>query len=720
MKSRFPGILVVQPFSLRRVAGSLARRFSGAALALAIVLLLAVMPAAAQNTQGPPNPPIAQNNLQAQTLTLLPQRPVPPVTIFNAVASLPGNVVGYFYWVVSHDAAGNVGAPSGPFLINVTTVSASYPVALSWTVPAGVVSVDILRTATSATPSGTSTIGVASALSAAVLSDTGSLSSYTVNTSASQIPQVCTNLGGCGVTATSNVVAAINVKSYGAKVDGRTSLDGVLNTTTTVTSATLSCTSADIGKLIFTVNGLSLAKLSSTVASCSGASFIANAAATASESGDILVICSDDTTALQNAWAAALAASEPLQLASGISCVTSEPFDLPNAVNPYPANQAYIVQGYGLQASIIGIAPSFSFASVTQGHGAIFSNAQVQCGYENNGAHNFSIVTARDFTVTGFKFNFPGWPNTTGALYGICDVRRVGVFAIQSTGAVGIMNSGTESRVEGANVQGLAGTDILESNSTSVNLVDNILAYSGTGLTISGCTLNPCIVRGGLITGNTTAALNVSTGSVVNVYGTRFGGAGATTKLIVNDGTSTTKLFGVQLGQGATGAIGISNLSGGSVYATGISWTISSGTPTEVNNAGNFFDLGGNNLTGPITNSGAWYGSASITGTAQVSGNITPTGWGTGAAVSSVSGDSRAEQFTVTAGTSPSANPTLAIIFATSFSVAPVCTVQQIGGTGIVSDVTQSTLPTTTGVTLTWQATPTSAATYIFSVRCGS
>jgi hypothetical protein len=139
------------------------------------------------------------------------------------------------------------------------------------------------------------------------------------------------------------------------------------------------------------------------------------------------------------------------------------------------------------------------------------------------------------------------------------------------------------------------------------------------------------------------------------------------------------------------------------------------------------FDLGGPNTVsggaGILTGAGALFGSASITGTAQTAANITPsTGWGTagtaGAGVSAVSGDSHAEYFTVTAAGTPTANPTIAIVLPTPFWQAPHCTASQIGGTGIFSDVTQSTLPTSTGLTLTWQGTPTAAQTYLFSVSC--
>lgn len=150
---------------------------------------------------------------------------------------------------------------------------------------------------------------------------------------------------------------------------------------------------------------------------------------------------------------------------------------------------------------------------------------------------------------------------------------------------------------------------------------------------------------------------------------------------------------------------------------------------------GFIFDTGGNivpSVGSGFVNPGSGvqiFGSPSATGTLLAATNITPsTGWGTtgaaGNGVSAVSGDARVEGFTITAAGTPTANPTIAIVFPVTASVnsgfwqVPNCSAQQIGGTGILSDVSQSTLPTQAGVTLTWQGTPAAGSTYIFSVIC--
>lgn len=155
----------------------------------------------------------------------------------------------------------------------------------------------------------------------------------------------------------------------------------------------------------------------------------------------------------------------------------------------------------------------------------------------------------------------------------------------------------------------------------------------------------------------------------------------------------------------------------GSLYASG-------GTAIDTT-LGAFYDEGGNQISGSVSGTN-FYGDASVTGTAQTAARITPsTGWGTtgaaGNGVSAVSGSTRAETFTITAAGTPSANPTVAIVFPNAFFLAPSggCSVQQIGGTGVLSDAVPGA-PTAGGVSFTWEGTPVAAHTYIFRVSCSN
>lgn len=106
-------------------------------------------------------------------------------------------------------------------------------------------------------------------------------------------------------------------------------------------------------------------------------------------------------------------------------------------------------------------------------------------------------------------------------------------------------------------------------------------------------------------------------------------------------------------------------------------------------------------------------------GTAQTSGNIAITNWGSGAAVSAVAGYDNIERFTITAGTTPSANPTIVVTFPDTWPVTPICSIAQIGGSGVIADLTTGTETTTSTGTLTWLAVPTNTSTYIFKLTCG-
>jgi hypothetical protein len=102
-----------------------------------------------------------------------------------------------------------------------------------------------------------------------------------------------------------------------------------------------------------------------------------------------------------------------------------------------------------------------------------------------------------------------------------------------------------------------------------------------------------------------------------------------------------------------------------------------------------------------------------------VAGNFAlSAGWGTTATVTSQGGFDNNFQVTATsAGTGQAANPTIIFTYADGdFNVAsaafPNFVCAQIGGTGIVADLT--VLGAQTTVTLTWNATPTATLTYQF------
>jgi hypothetical protein len=108
---------------------------------------------------------------------------------------------------------------------------------------------------------------------------------------------------------------------------------------------------------------------------------------------------------------------------------------------------------------------------------------------------------------------------------------------------------------------------------------------------------------------------------------------------------------------------------------------------------------------------------ASSQGTALVAGDFAlSAGWGSGAAVSAVTGTDQGFDLTVTAGTSPTANPTITLTFKDgTWTNAPILLIQQRGGTGAQPTAINYT-PSATAPVITWIGTPVNTNTYIISV----
>jgi hypothetical protein len=102
---------------------------------------------------------------------------------------------------------------------------------------------------------------------------------------------------------------------------------------------------------------------------------------------------------------------------------------------------------------------------------------------------------------------------------------------------------------------------------------------------------------------------------------------------------------------------------------------------------------------------------------ALTSGAVTLSGWGTGASVTSISGNSNRARMVITAGTSPSANPTIVVALST-FNNAPLCNARMTGGNGTWEPIYSGTETTTSTGTMTFQGTPVNTNTYQIDVDC--
>lgn len=553
------------------------------------------------------------------------------------------------------------------------------------------------------------------------------MASVSLQASGNQL-SVTVNSAGSSISPNTSTVPGIyaGASPYNAKFDGRSSQDGsITNTSTTVSSATVACVSADIGKRIFTVNtGTTLSKLNSTVASCSGTDFVSVAPATATESSVNLVVCSDDTTALSTAWTAAIAANLPLYLPAGLGCVASRPFLVPAlSVLQQPA-QTIVISGAGMNSTVIGMIPAFSFTGAV--NGAIFDDGLAQsCTWQNSALHQFTVSTLQDFSVTGFNFNFPSWPAGMPILGSkACQVHRVGIYNITTSSTMIGLSAPAESYIDNMNIQGLTqgATGILMTGSGST-AIGNIIAFGtpgGIGYSVLNCTTE-CAIVGGFTTSLTTGVKVVN--SILSVVDGQISTGSSTTGVTV-DATSIVNVARMVLIQnGVSTSVGFNVAAGGKLRFTQLDNIITSGTPTEIINAGSVFDACGNNFTGAITNTGSWFGTCSVTGTALVAGNLVPSAnWGTSAAISAPVGDSQFFSFTLTNGSAAvGANPTIAFTFPTAFPRNPICTVQQVGGTQAILAATATLTPSaasTTTITLTYNGTPTVNLTEFYQGEC--
>lgn len=165
---------------------------------------------------------------------------------------------------------------------------------------------------------------------------------------------------------------------------------------------------------------------------------------------------------------------------------------------------------------------------------------------------------------------------------------------------------------------------------------------------------------------------------------------------------------------------------GGTIYAANTSFVASGNSGGFAqDNSGVFID-GCNNTLGTQnaeTRTGSFYGSCSITGTTQVSGNfaIAPA---SSATFSAVTGSSLNGQFTATWAGTPSTTETVTMTFPVPFITAPRCTVVDVGGNNPFPTAIDTTNTATTTATLTIKETfavaPTVGNTDIFVWNCSN
>lgn len=249
--------------------------------------------------------------------------------------------------------------------------------------------------------------------------------------------------------------------------------------------------------------------------------------------------------------------------------------------------------------------------------------------------------------------------------------------------------------------------------------VGNIIAFGttgGIGYSVLNAT-NGVDIIGGFTTSLTTGIKVVN--SVLNLVDLQLSTGSSTTGITI-DATSTVNAARVILVQtGASTSVGFNVATGGKLKLNQLNYQ-PSGTPTEIINAGTVFDAGGNDLGGAITNTGSWFGSSSITGTAQTGGNIVPSACGT-STVGTVSGSGGNGQFTLTFAGTPGATCTVTITFPNAFpaSTVPLCSFLDVGGNNAFpTSIINGTINNTTAAFTETAAAFTNGNTEIMQYSC--
>jgi hypothetical protein len=504
--------------------------------------------------------------------------------------------------------------------------------------------------------------------------------------------------------------------------NARSVTDGVTNSGTIVTSATAAFTAADVGKKIWgftpgSNGGGTLRVATGTVITSLNSATSVNISPGAGTSANTitLIIGSDDTTAL----IAALAAAKPtgtVYIPCGNYMVTS-----PLIVDGTWTSLTMVGENYGC----VNLWFSHDFAFDASGGGQIVRLAS-------------SIGMLAEFTVDGLS-SAPNQSNkkivSMGSEGSITDVR------VQNWGGNTNSNNVCLSTVSdrlvayhpmvfcdsvgGWAIQSL-GTDIFDPEMQSGEYGENFTEQGGRQY------------GGRVIGSNNTAthAIMTSTccGPSVNdifIFGTHVGCSTATCfgfdATAVNN---TLHLIGVDCAifqnQANIANMGCVQTAAGSTVYIQDSILYARSTNSIFNNAGKIVDGGGNTISADsngalYAGAGVLMGSASITGTLQTTGNWGLTsGWGTSSVGTMVAGsDSHTQQATITAAGAPGAGPVLTITFPTAFFVAPRCSIMQVGGNFVATELTTPAIATTaTTVAATFVGTPVAGHTYVLNVSC--
>jgi len=608
--------------------------------------------------------------------------------------------------------------------------------------------------------------------------------------------------GGGGTTIVSIGDGYVSPMSFGAKWDVKADT----NCTFTNASNTVTCpageaqwSSSDLGKIFFgttsvgaltngcngagcgsvvvpqgficTINSANSINVGTTYPTCAAD----NATATCTPGGNTLCNAlwgtQDDSTAIQNAAAAAWTATscKQLEFPSGMAFITIPSGGLLNVTLPIGSpcagnlisdlTQAGAqVSGQGSSTSVLVPLPSTNFANCTGGTGGRACIAGPPnwfahdwgiwgFGQANNGlTHNVDLIQFNGSTPgctsdAFWNMSFNAWDTAATSSQGAVIASGCGVLYISNVVSEGFGNTPCAFTISnGGNLTGNA-IDCFGSNGVpaagGASLLLNLVAgaqYNSTGGFYWG--VNPVI---GAI-----AVKLAGTGGVFNSFADVIGGPNegnndSALNFSNSSGTITANLSGTKVTQtnnaGAGNAYLIACFSGGNCNVNAFASTLNAiGAKMSMfsTTAGKFkfFDACSNSFTqGTIANTAIdVYGSCSITGTNITAAKLVlSAGWGNTptAAWTALTGATQSVQGTITNGTvGLAANPTITYTFPTPFLAAPAfCSAYQVGGTQAILAASEFLTPsslTNTGVVFTFNTTPTASATEVVQILCAN
>lgn len=577
--------------------------------------------------------------------------------------------------------------------------------------------------------------------------------------------------------------------AYGAKWDGKMISDAAsTNTSSNYTCPNNDCgfTSADLGKIVIftqspasatppcngatcgtviaqgficTINSASSIVIGSTFPGCSAVVSSVTCAVGANSNCNMAWATQDDSTAINNAAAAAWNNGNQclaLELPSGIAFFSNPILNVTvNQGSPCAGDgnigngpgfadfsqTGPVVYGQGSGSTIL-IPISFPFASCTFGastKGCNLATKSLQASHfqitglgqsDNGTTHNVNLVemagvqpacTSTELTDVSLNQWEASSTGTVGLFWGGgCIVTNINTIVVEEFGTELAALGGDVVNLNGDEFFGCGGAGgtaiCVAMNATQVNSTSSFFGNGNASATSteiinigSNALWNSFGDTVSLGVSNPTNGLTVTCGGVVcnmvfsgSSISSSISSGAASTFVALSGATMTIKSYGSTLSaSGATGRLFFNSSS-----------TI------------NYFDACGNTVTNGGTASSAIniFGSCSVTGTTITAAKLVlSAGFGTTAAWTNLTGTTQQVNGLITAsGTGQAANPTITYTFPTPFLQTPtVCFALQVGGTqaAVANPFTPSSL-SATGVTFTYNGTPGAGSTLQVVIQC--